>query len=58
MEKKLITESERTTLFNEWLKTQPMPNFSTIEERKKWWVYKVIEFDKLTHQQFDIIESQ
>ena len=53
--KKVITETEKSTLFNEWLKEQSMPDFKTKEERQRWWVDKVIEFDQLTKDDHDIV---
>lgn len=47
MTQKILTEAERTTKFNEWLSTQPIPKHKNIEERQRWWVNKVIEFDKM-----------
>ncbi len=58
MEKKIITQAERTTMFNEWLATQYMPEFNSDEERKRWWIYKVIAFDKMTASEFDIVETK
>ena len=55
MGKKIITQAERTTLFNEWLQTQPMPEFKAKEERQRWWVNKVIEHDKMVSETFDIV---
>lgn len=55
MTKKIITQSERTTLFNEWLKDQPMPKLNELVERQRWWVNKVLEHDKLIHQEYDIV---
>lgn len=58
MEKKLITPTEKTTMFNEWLKTQEMPDYEQQLERQRWWVNKVLEFDKMTAQEYDIcVES-
>lgn len=54
MEKKIITEAERTTMFNEWLATQPMPELKTLEERQRWWINKVIAFDK-SLQDYDVV---
>lgn len=56
MEKKIITPTEKTTLFNEWLKTQTMPEYKELKERQKWWVNKAIEFDKITAEKYDIID--
>jgi len=53
--KKVITQAERTTLFNKWLATQPMPEYKTLEERQRWWVNKVIEHDKMVSQEYDIV---
>ncbi len=55
MEKKIITQAERTKMFNEWLSNQPMPELATKEERQRWWINKVIEFDKITSDDFDIV---
>jgi len=55
MEKKLITQAERTKLFNEWLEQQEIPKFDTVVERKKWWCQKVVEYDKMFSAEFDII---
>ena len=52
--KKVITQAEQTTRFNEWLKTQKMPEFDEVIERQRWWVYKVIEFDKITSQEYNV----
>lgn len=54
MEKKVITPAERSTMFNEWLKTQSMPDFKETVERQRWWVNKVVEFDRMTAQEYDI----
>lgn len=55
MAKKIITQAERTTMFNEWLANQPMPKLETKEDRQRWWVNKVIEHDKLTQEEYDIV---
>ena len=54
MEKKVITQAEQTTRFNEWILTQEMPDFEEKIERQRWWVKKVMEFDKLTAQEYDV----
>ena len=54
MEKKTITQAEQTTRFNEWILTQEMPNYEEKIERQRWWVKKVMEFDKLTAQEYDV----
>ena len=54
MEKKVITPSERTTRFNKWLLTQDMPKFEELTDRQRWWVNKVVEFDKITADKYDI----
>ena len=54
MEKKTITQAEQTTRFNEWIRTQEMPEFDEVIERQRWWVHKVIEFDKITAQEYDV----
>lgn len=56
MAKKTITQTERTAMFNEWLKTQHMPEYEEVKERQRWWVNKVVEFDKLTAQEYDVID--
>lgn len=53
MEKKVITQTEKTTRFNEWLKTQPMPNFEQKVDRQRWWCNKVVEFDKLIDKDYE-----
>ena len=58
MEKKIITQTELTNKLNEWLKTQPMPEYETNLERQKWWISKVIEFDKLTKDEYDIVDQE
>lgn len=58
MEKKIITQSEFTSLFNEWLKSQTMPDFKETIDRKKWWIGKIIEFDKLTKDEYDVIDQE
>ncbi len=55
MEKKIITQAERTTMFNEWLATQPMPELNSKEDRQRWWVNKVIEHDKMVSSEYDIV---
>jgi len=55
MAKKIITQAERTKMFNEWLQTQSMPDFDELIERQRWWVNKVIEYDKLLDQDYDIV---
>ena len=56
MNKKIITQSERTAKFNEWLITQSMPPFKNKVDRQKWWIGKVIEYDKLLYSDgWDII---
>jgi len=54
MEKKTITQAEQTTRFNEWIRTQNMPEFDEVIERQRWWVHKVIEFDKITAEEYDV----
>lgn len=54
MEKKIITQAEQTTRFNEWLATQEIPEFKEIIERQRWWVKKVMEFDKITAEEYDV----
>lgn len=54
MEKKTITQAEQTTRFNEWIRTQKMPKFDETIERQRWWVNKVIEFDKMTAKEYDV----
>lgn len=54
MEKKIITQAEQTTRFNEWLRTQEMPEFEEPLDRQRWWVNKVIEFDKITAKEYDV----
>ncbi len=54
MEKRTITQAEQTIRFNEWLQTQPIPKLETKEERQRWWVNKVIEFDKITAEEYDV----
>ena len=52
----IITQAERTRRFNEWLRTQTMPEFEELVERQRWWVHRVVEFDKiLTAQDIDIV---
>lgn len=56
MEKKIITQAQRTKMFNEWLLTQEMPNYEHLIERQRWWVNKCIEHDKLLHNEgYDIV---
>ena len=55
MAKKIITQAERTRIFNEWLNTQPMPKFNTLIDRQRWWVGKCIEHDKLISEEYDIV---
>lgn len=55
MAKKIITQAERTTLFNEWLVTQSMPDLKTKEDRQRWWINKVIEHDKMISEDYDIV---
>ena len=52
MEKKVITPAERTNLFNEWLLTQDMPEYKELIDRQRWWVNKVVEFDKMTADEY------
>lgn len=52
---KIITQAERTKMFNEWLETQPMPECKTMEDRQRWWVNKCIEHDKMISKEYDII---
>jgi len=54
MEKKVITQAEQTTRFNKWLKTQEMLEYKELEERQRWWVNKVMEFDKMTAKEYDV----
>ena len=54
MEKKVITPAERTTMFNEWLKTQNMPDFEETVDRQRWWVNKVVEFDRMNTLEYDV----
>ena len=54
MAKKIITQAEQTTRFNEWLTAQKMPHFDEVVDRQRWWVNKVIEFDKLTANEYDV----
>ena len=55
MEKKIISEAERTTMFNQWLATQEMPAYNSLKERQQWWIRKVIEFDKSFLKDYDVI---
>ena len=52
---KIMTLTEKTTRFNEWLATQPLPEFETKIERQKWWTSKVIEFDQIINSEEWII---
>ena len=54
MEKKTITQAEQTTRFNEWLRTHEMPEFEETIDRQRWWVNKVVEFDKITYQEYEV----
>jgi hypothetical protein len=55
--KPTITQAEKTTRFNEWLKTQPMPKCKEVEDRQRWWVGKVIEFDGLIEEEYNIVSG-
>lgn len=57
MEKKTITRAEKTNMFNEWLLTQEMPNFKETVDRRRWWVNKVVEFDKMNTQEYDVCDE-
>lgn len=57
MEKKMITRAEKTNMFNEWLLTQEMPNFKETVDRRRWWVNKVVEFDKMNTQEYDVCDE-
>ena len=54
MDKKMITRAEKTNMFNEWLLTQEMPNFKETVDRQRWWVNKVVEFDRMNTLEYDV----
>ena len=55
MEKKIITQAQRTTLFNEWLSNQSTPRFESTIDRQRWWVQKCIEHDRIICNEYDIV---
>ena len=57
MGKKIITQAERSTLFNQWLNQQSMPQFKNDVERQKWWAVKCVEHDRIINQEYDILPN-